>query len=43
MKQGVTLTTEDLNAAEYASQRSEYIKAGKGTPAPGATPILDDQ
>ena len=27
------------NAAEYASGRSFYVHAGKGTPPPGATPI----
>ncbi|HEY6563041.1 MAG TPA: (2Fe-2S)-binding protein [Pirellulaceae bacterium] len=36
----------DLNAvepipdsADYARQRSDYVRAGKGTPPPGATPI----
>ena len=24
---------------EYAHQRSDYVRAGKGTPPPGATPI----
>lgn len=27
-----------LSAEEYASQRGDYIHAGKGTPPPGATP-----
>jgi bacterioferritin-associated ferredoxin len=26
-------------AADYAGQRSAYVKAGGGTPPPGATPI----
>lgn len=26
------------DAAEYARQRSDYIRAGHGTPPPGATP-----
>lgn len=26
-------------AEEYAQQRSQYVRAGKGTPPPGATPI----
>lgn len=29
-------------SAEYARQRAQYVRAGKGTPPPGATPI-DDQ
>ena len=29
----------DLTAEEYAKQRGAYIKAGQGTPAPGAIPI----
>jgi NAD(P)H-nitrite reductase large subunit len=27
---------DDLDADEYARRRAEYIKAGKGTPPPGA-------
>ncbi|MFC1757371.1 bacterioferritin-associated ferredoxin [Planctomycetota bacterium] len=27
------------SAAEYASQRTQYVDAGKGTPPPGATPL----
>ncbi len=30
--------TGDVSAEEYARQRGQYIKAGKGTPPPGATP-----
>ena len=30
---------DELTAAEYARQRAEYVKAGKGTPAPGAEPL----
>lgn len=26
-------------ANDYARQRAEYVRAGKGTPPPGATPI----
>lgn len=29
----------DLSAAEYALARSKYVRSGKGTPPPGATPI----
>jgi NAD(P)H-nitrite reductase large subunit len=32
---------DDLTAAEYARQRAEYVKAGKGTPPPGAEPLAD--
>jgi bacterioferritin-associated ferredoxin len=32
--------TDDLpSAAEYAHNRSDYVRAGGGTPPPGATPI----
>lgn len=30
------------DAAEYALLRSRYVKAGGGTPPPGATPVADD-
>ncbi|MBS0209165.1 MAG: (2Fe-2S)-binding protein [Planctomycetes bacterium] len=29
----------DLAAADYAKQRAAYIRAGGGTPPPGATPV----
>ncbi len=29
----------ELTASEYARQRSAYVRAGGGTPPPGATPI----
>ena len=37
----------ELSASDYAKGRTAYVKAGKGTPPPGATPIegeraLDD-
>ncbi len=32
----------DLSAEEYARARANYVRAGGGTPPPGATPI-DDQ
>jgi NAD(P)H-nitrite reductase large subunit len=32
---------DQLSADEYARQRAEYIRSGKGTPAPGATPLPD--
>ncbi len=30
-------------ADEYARLRTHYVKEGKGTPPPGATPIRDDE
>jgi bacterioferritin-associated ferredoxin len=33
-------TTPDLpDASEYATGRTSYVRSGKGTPPPGATPI----
>ena len=32
---------EELSAADYEKQRAEYIRSGKGTPPPGATPLPD--
>jgi NAD(P)H-nitrite reductase large subunit len=32
---------EQISAAEYARQRAEYVKAGRGTPPPGAVPLPD--
>ncbi|MBA3315387.1 MAG: (2Fe-2S)-binding protein [Planctomycetaceae bacterium] len=29
----------ETSAGDYAKARAEYIRAGKGTPPPGATPI----
>lgn len=29
----------EMSPSEYAKGRSAYVRAGKGTPAPGATPI----
>ena len=33
---------EILTPEEYAKRRAEYIRAGKGTPPPGATPLPQD-
>jgi bacterioferritin-associated ferredoxin len=30
---------EQITPAEYERRRAEYIRAGKGTPPPGATPL----
>lgn len=32
----------ELASEDYARQRSQYIRAGHGSPPPGATPPLDD-
>lgn len=32
---------DGLTPEKYALQRAEYIRAGKGTPAPGAIPLPD--
>jgi hypothetical protein len=31
-----------ITPAEYARQRAAYIRAGKGTPAPGAIPLPEE-
>jgi NAD(P)H-nitrite reductase large subunit len=33
---------DELTAADYARQRGRYIREGKGTPPPGATPPPED-
>ena len=33
---------EALTPDDYARERARYIRAGKGTPAPGAVPLPDD-
>ena len=37
-QQGI-VAGEDLSPADYAAQRSNYIRSGRGTPPSGATPI----
>jgi NAD(P)H-nitrite reductase large subunit len=39
---GGTTELEHLTPEEYARQRAEYVRAGKGTPPPGATPLPDE-
>jgi NAD(P)H-nitrite reductase large subunit len=34
---------ENLSAEEYARRRAAYIRAGKGTPPPGATPLPNEE
>jgi bacterioferritin-associated ferredoxin len=36
---GATTELERLSPAEYEQRRAEYIRAGKGKPPPGATPL----
>jgi NAD(P)H-nitrite reductase large subunit len=38
--QGAT-ELEQLTPEEYECRRADYIRAGKGTPPPGATPLPD--
>ena len=33
---------EQLTADEYAQRRADYVRSGKGTPPPGATPLPED-
>jgi NAD(P)H-nitrite reductase large subunit len=33
---------DQLSAADYARQRAEYVRAGRGTPPPGAEPLPDE-
>jgi NAD(P)H-nitrite reductase large subunit len=34
---------EELTPEEYARLRAAYVRAGKGTPPPGATPLPQDE
>jgi bacterioferritin-associated ferredoxin len=34
---------ESLIPEDYARRRAEYIRAGKGTPPPGATPLPEEE
>jgi NAD(P)H-nitrite reductase large subunit len=36
---GGTTELEQLSPAEYERRRAVYVRAGKGTPPPGATPL----
>ena len=36
---GETTELEEMTPAEYERRRAAYIRAGKGTPPPGATPL----
>src|ERR1700722_3788865 len=37
--EGGTTQLEQLTPEEYEKRRAEHIRAGKGTPPPGATPL----
>ena len=39
---GGATEADDLTPEEYARRRANYIRAGGGTPPPGATPIETD-
>src|SRR6476646_3746748 len=40
---GAGTDLETLTLEEYENRRAEYIRAGKGTPPPGATPLPDNR
>ncbi len=40
--QGAVTESDDMTPENYARLRAKYIRAGKGTPAPGATPLPED-
>lgn len=31
--------SDEITPTEYAQQRADYVRSGKGTPPPGATPL----
>lgn len=35
-------TLDDLTPEEYARRRAAYVRAGKGVPPPGATPLPEE-
>jgi len=40
---GVVTELEALSPEEYEQRRAAYVRAGKGKPPPGATPLPPDQ
>src|SRR3954470_2017924 len=38
----VAAALDQLTPEEYAALRAEYVRAGKGTPPPGATPLPEE-
>jgi hypothetical protein len=41
-RSGADSVVGEATSQEYARGRSNYVRAGKGTPPPGASPILDE-
>jgi bacterioferritin-associated ferredoxin len=39
---GGVLKADEPTSEDYARERSKYVRAGGGTPPPGATPIAED-
>ena len=39
---GAAAEADQMTPAEYARQRADYVRAGKGKPPPGATPLPDE-
>jgi NAD(P)H-nitrite reductase large subunit len=42
-REGGATELESLTPEEYERRRAAYIRAGKGTPPPGATPLPEEQ
>ena len=42
-ERGKTADKAEPTPAEYAAGRTRYVRAGHGTPPPGATPIDDER
>lgn len=39
---GDSVASEEPEAGEYGKMRAQYIRAGHGTPPPGATPLAQE-
>jgi NAD(P)H-nitrite reductase large subunit len=42
-KSGGGIELDSVSPEEYERRRAEYVRAGKGTPPPGATPLPADE
>lgn len=42
-KEGGVVELDQITDEEYANQRAEYVRAGKGKPAEGAVPLPEEQ
>jgi NAD(P)H-nitrite reductase large subunit len=40
---GAATELDQLTVEEYAGRRAAYVRSGKGTPPPGATPLASDE